>query len=97
MSALGQERTYAPQQAMSALSPIATVKADIRKRPCLLYPQKRTCAAQPVMSAMGHKRTSRRAKNFLKVTSIDVTQCATLLAGLIFALVTQSGDHHGST
>jgi hypothetical protein len=30
MSALGQKRTYAPQQAMSALPPIATAKADIR-------------------------------------------------------------------
>ena len=25
--------------------------------PCLLYPQKQTCAAQLGMSAMGHKRT----------------------------------------
>jgi len=24
---------------------------------CLLYPQKRTCGAQPGMSALGHKRT----------------------------------------
>jgi hypothetical protein len=30
MSALGQERTYAPQQVMSALPPIATAKADSR-------------------------------------------------------------------
>ena len=30
MSALGQERTYAAQQPMSALPPIATEKADIR-------------------------------------------------------------------
>jgi hypothetical protein len=29
MSALGQKRTCAPQQAMSALHPIATTKADI--------------------------------------------------------------------
>jgi hypothetical protein len=29
MSALGQKQTYALQQAMSALPPIATVKADI--------------------------------------------------------------------
>jgi hypothetical protein len=28
MSALGQERTYAPQKAMSALPPKATAKAD---------------------------------------------------------------------
>ena len=30
MSALGHKRTYAPQQAMSALHPIATAKADIK-------------------------------------------------------------------
>jgi hypothetical protein len=29
MSALGQKPTYAPQQAMSALPPIATAKADM--------------------------------------------------------------------
>jgi len=32
------------QQAMSALPPIATVEADIRKRSCLLSLRKRTCA-----------------------------------------------------
>ena len=36
MSALGQERTYAPQQVMSALPQIATAKADSRKTSCLL-------------------------------------------------------------
>jgi hypothetical protein len=36
---LGQKRTYAPQKAMSALPPIATVKADIRIRSCLLDPE----------------------------------------------------------
>jgi len=53
MSALGHKRTYAAQHVMSALPPIATAKADIRKRSCLLYPQKRTCAVQETMSAMG--------------------------------------------
>src|SRR5512132_1872047 len=43
---------------MSALPPIATAKADIRKRPCPLYPQERTCAVQLQMSAKGQKRTS---------------------------------------
>jgi hypothetical protein len=57
MSALGHKQTYAVQKAMSASSLIATSKADLRKRQCLLYPQKRTCAAQQVMSALGHKRT----------------------------------------
>ena len=54
MSALGQ---CALQKAMSALPPIATAKADIRKRSCPLYPRKRTCAVQPGMSALGQKRT----------------------------------------
>ena len=60
MSALGQKQTYAPQKAMSALPPIATPKADFRKRRCLLYPRKRTCEAQLGMSAKGHKRTSNK-------------------------------------
>jgi hypothetical protein len=53
MSALGQKQTYAPQKRMSALPPIATPKADFRKRPCLLYPQKRTWALHAGMSALG--------------------------------------------
>src|SRR5262249_8443988 len=57
VSALGHKRTYAPQQAMSALHPIATTKADIGKPSCLLYPRKRTCAVQQLMSALGQKRT----------------------------------------
>src|SRR5262245_2995910 len=57
MSALGQKQTCAVQKAMSALLPIATAKADTRKRPCPLYPRKRTCAVQTVMSALGQKRT----------------------------------------
>ena len=59
MSALGQKQTCAPHKLMSALPPIATVKADIRNGSCLLYPRKRTCAVQLGMSATGQKRTSR--------------------------------------
>jgi hypothetical protein len=44
MSALGQKRTYALQKGTSALPPIATAKADSRKRSCPLYPQKQTYA-----------------------------------------------------
>jgi len=33
-------------------TPIATEKADIRKRSCPLYPRKRTCAVQSRMSAL---------------------------------------------
>jgi len=57
MSALGQKPTYALQQAMSALHPIATAKADMCQVSCLLYPRKRTCATQKQMSAKGQKRT----------------------------------------
>src|SRR5262249_27109532 len=59
MSALGQKQTYALQQAMSALPPIATAKADILNRSCPLCPHKRTCAVQLRMSALGQKRTLR--------------------------------------
>src|SRR5262245_988031 len=48
MSALGQKQT--PQKVVSALSPIATAIADSRKRSCLLYPSKRTCAVHQPMS-----------------------------------------------
>src|SRR5215472_12679678 len=57
MSALDQKQTCALQNVMSALHPIATAKAKFRKRPCLLYPLKRTCAVQKLMSAKGQKRT----------------------------------------
>ena len=52
MSALGHKRTYAVQQPMSALLSTATAKADSRKRPCPLYPRKRTCAVHWPMSAL---------------------------------------------
>ena len=41
MSALGQKRTYAAQQVMSALHPIATAKAKFHKWPCPLYVKSR--------------------------------------------------------
>src|SRR5262245_48765270 len=44
---------------MSALPSTTTAKANFRTRPCPLYSQKRTCAVQLGMSAMGQKRTSR--------------------------------------
>jgi hypothetical protein len=70
MSALGQKRTYALQKAMSALLPIATAKADSRKESCPLYPQKRTCAAQQVMSALGQKRTSVSFDYFIRTQQV---------------------------
>jgi hypothetical protein len=57
MSVLGHKQTYAVQNVMSALPPIATAKADSCKRSCPLYSQKRTCAMQLGMSALGQKRT----------------------------------------
>src|SRR5215475_6466876 len=56
MSALGQKPTYAVQKVMSALALIATAKADFSNRSCVLYPQKRTYAAQQLISALGQKR-----------------------------------------
>jgi len=51
MSALGQKQTFAVQNAVSALPLIATAKATSLKNACLLWPQKRTCAAHSSMSA----------------------------------------------
>src|SRR5215475_2477816 len=65
MSALGQKRTYAAQQVMSALPPIATAKADFRARSCPLCPRKRTCAVQLGMSALGQKRTRAVQQRYL--------------------------------
>src|SRR5262249_44719359 len=53
MSALGQKQTCAVRKGMFALPPIATAKADSRKAACPLYPRKRTCAVQMLMSALG--------------------------------------------
>src|SRR5262249_4661391 len=52
MSALGQKQTCALQNVMSALPPIATMKADSRERSCLLFPRKRTHAVHQRMSAL---------------------------------------------
>src|SRR5262249_21613899 len=70
MSALGQKQTSAMQNAMSALHPIATAKADIGKPACLLYPRKRTCAVELGMSALGQKRThAAQQTNLYSITS----------------------------
>ncbi len=80
MSALGQKRTCAPQKAMSALPPIATAKAGIRKRSCPLYPRKQTCVAQPEMSALGQKRTSLRSSRPFPTNEIEIVQADEPLA-----------------
>src|SRR5215468_9824839 len=82
MSALGQKQTYAVQKTMSALPPIATAKADIRKRSCLLYPQERTCAVQLQlgMSALGQKRTSR---GFVAMSANDPNPTAAIAQSVV--------------
>src|SRR5215475_8322178 len=74
MSALGQKRTYAAHNGMSALPPIATAKADSRTKPCLLCPRKRTCAVQLGMSALGQKRTYGIAANSAKIPPLANNQ-----------------------
>ena len=69
MSALGQKQTCAAQKGMSALPPIATAKADFRKRSCPLYPRKRTLvsalfgnlgAASSIRVCAGSRQTSNK-------------------------------------
>src|SRR5215510_1734539 len=56
MSALGQKQTYAVQNRMSALPPIATAKADMPKWSCPLYPRKRHQTRHMGMSARAKSR-----------------------------------------
>src|SRR5262245_6832331 len=69
MSALGQKQNICSAKGHVRFTPIATAKADTRKRSCLLYPQKRTCAAQLGMSSMGQKRIAPafRSQNIQKL------------------------------
>jgi hypothetical protein len=53
MSALGQKQTYALQQAMSALHPIATAKAKFHKRRESEIPQKAMSALPPKADMCG--------------------------------------------
>ena len=46
--ALGQKLTYAVQNGMSALLPIATAKADFRIRSCPLYPESGRVRRKPL-------------------------------------------------
>ena len=77
MSVLGQKQTYALQQAISALHPIATAKADFRARSCPLYPRKRTCAVQLAISAKGHghhRRANERLLSPIRGTQSNAPQ-----------------------
>jgi hypothetical protein len=51
MSALGQKRTYAVHKGMSALPPIATAKADIRKTPGGCQASENTASTRDVARA----------------------------------------------
>jgi hypothetical protein len=58
MSALGQKQTYAVQNGMSALLPIATAKADSRERLCPVCPRKRHQMRHmecPLRAKSGHR------------------------------------------
>jgi hypothetical protein len=57
MSALGHKRTHALHKGMSALLPIATAKADSRKKLMSALHPKADIAVQEFMSALGQKRT----------------------------------------
>jgi len=52
MSALGQKRTFAPQNSMSALPPIATAKADFR----VSYPNRPKAGLSSRMSCILSRR-----------------------------------------
>src|SRR5262249_22569817 len=58
MSALGQKPTYALQQAMSALHPIATAKANFRKGPCAALPPKADMCSAAAYVRFGPKPDS---------------------------------------
>src|SRR6476646_10647469 len=45
-------------------------------RACPLYPRKRTCAVQPVMSALGQERTSTAARNYPPIVPQFETRCS---------------------
>src|SRR5262249_47697972 len=71
MSALGQKQTCAVQDGMSALPSIATVKADIRKWSCLLYPATADmCAANhhvcfgPIADIATSRQTNKLGRSF---------------------------------
>ncbi len=81
MSALGHKQTRAAQRAMSAVPPIATAKADARKKACRLYPRKQACAVQLGMSALGQKRT--HAVQHLGCYSITSSVRASSVGGTI--------------
>src|SRR5262245_20053907 len=79
MSALGQKQTFAPQKAMSALPPIATAKAEFRKRSCPLYPRKRTCAVRKqclLWAKSGHGAKLSQATPLVSNTNVRPRQCS---------------------
>jgi hypothetical protein len=55
MSALGHKQTYAPQQAMSALHPIATAKADMPRMVMSALPPKADMCSAFIYVCFGPK------------------------------------------
>src|SRR5262245_23127257 len=69
-------------------TPIATAKADIRTRSCLLCPRKRTCAVQLAMSAKAQKRTFQQIDSHQKTPG----HCPGFSAAILHALVREGGE-----
>src|SRR5262245_40869157 len=96
-----QKQIFAPQQAMSALHPIATTNADMCQWPCPLYPRKRTFGSATDMSAMS--RTLCRLRlggcdgDSLLLTGIgDVRHRGTLHVAFPAQVVELSAAVHGA-
>ena len=65
--------------------PLRVISGHLRReKPCPLYPQKRTCAAQHVMSALCQKRTFRHSFDHL-VGALDLghPECETEISNLL--------------
>jgi hypothetical protein len=68
MSALGQKQTCAPQKRMSALLPIATAKADFRKRPFPLNPPKADMCSALAQVCFGPKADIRFCGGYFRAS-----------------------------
>jgi hypothetical protein len=86
MSALRQKRTYAAYKVMSALRPIATAKADSRKRSCLLYPPKAEMCGATRDFRFGSKANIRRhARSAVRICEAKIGTMYLYEASLMLA------------
>jgi len=91
MSALGQKQTYALQQAMSALPPIATAKADSRKGHVRFTPKSRHVHRNrrcPLWANIGHVKCGeydleRERTRLVNVSSVLLARPPSSSAGSI--------------